>query len=131
VGGRCGRRGGDPRDTRDHTLCVFAGSGNPAPLVYGGEIPAGPNWRSTSRGFLYRDTAGTSDGFIAGVLRQGFAGRAARAVVKAKGPLANPPPLPLATPVTAQLRGSNGSCFGITFVAPSVNTGERFRARAE
>jgi hypothetical protein len=51
--------------------------------------------------------------------------------LKAKGANVAPPAPELATPVTAQLVGTNGQCFGATFATPSVNTGGKFRASGQ
>jgi hypothetical protein len=124
---------GFPSLYTDFTLCVFAGPGSAPPLVYRGEIPAGANWypSSTYTRWRYVDESGANDGFVKGILQEGFPAGDARASLKAKGANVDPPPLEFATPVTAQLRGNNGSCFGATFATPLINSARRFKARGQ
>ena len=41
------------------------------------------------------------------------------------------PVLPLTPPVTVQLQGANGQCWGATYSAPSVNDTGEFKAQTD
>jgi len=118
---------GIPSQFTSYRLCIFAGPGSAPPLVYEGSIPVSSLWSLRNYKYLYKDKTGANDGFTLGIL-QAPLGRPARVVLKAKGANVAPPAPALATPVTAQLLGTNGQCYGATFATPSVNAAGRFRA---
>ena len=109
---------------------MFAGPGSAPPLVYEGAIPASSLWSLKGYKYLYKDKTGANDGFVLGQL-QGYPGRPAKVVLKAKGANVAPPTPVLATPVTAQLVNTSGECFGATFATPSINSAGKFRASGQ
>lgn len=126
---------GDPLNTDDYALCLYAG----ATLVFPGTAPAGgtclgvPCWRPLgTTGLKYGDKEMTPEGAKLLLLKSGVSGRA-KTTLNGKGvhlsdhPLGLPAP-PLALPVRAQLQGENGVCFEATFSAPTLNQPGTFKA---
>jgi cysteine-rich repeat protein len=98
---------GTPTSTTPYALCIYAGTSS---AIFRAAIPAGANWTSVSKGFLYKDKAGTPDGITKVLLKAGEGG-AAKALVKGKG--LNLPDLPagsLTLPFLVRLAGAN-KCF--------------------
>lgn len=117
-------------------VCLFDGNGSGHDLVLEARVPGGgtcagkPCWKAAgSKGFKYKDKAGTRRGITKLILKSGDAGKAVM-VLKGKGASIQPPPLPLsnAPEVTLQVRNDLGACFGTVFPAPaSSNDGSGFK----
>jgi hypothetical protein len=138
---------GDPRTTDAYELCVYDGT---ASLVMHATAPAGascpsgssadqsvsrPCWKETTRGFRYVDKARAPLWLQKVVLERGLASGTARIVVKGKGAAFAAPSLPLAQPLTVQLKNSSGLCWEATYAGPATkNTAGppgRFRDTAD
>lgn len=122
---------GDPPAGDGYTLCAFDGSGTElvAATVASGGCARPPCWRQRGDGYVYRDESGTG-GIRSVRLRPGSDG-AALIEVGGRGATLGLPALPLVTPVTVQLLGSQGVCWEAIYDAPVArNAPPRFRARA-
>ena len=104
-----------------------------------GSCGARPCWKGAgqppgSAGFRYRDRSGTPDGLQSLRIEPGVDGEA-KFLVKGKGDLLDPGPLPASSPVAvrAQLGSDAGACFEATFSASGVlrNDGEWLELRAD
>lgn len=129
---------GSPAEDTDYALCVYDGTDAPvlrldAPA--GGSCGGKPCWKASGKpgqetGFVYKDTAGASDGVRSLVLKAHES--KAKLALAAKG--ANVPAPALGSgvplPVRAQLVHSGGACWGASFGEPDVkhNDGERLKA---
>ncbi|TMA74933.1 MAG: hypothetical protein E6J77_23790 [Deltaproteobacteria bacterium] len=80
--------------------------------------------------YTYRDGKRTPDGLARLVLTAGGAGDASIAAISS-GVNLRMPVLPLTPPVTVQLQGANGQCWGATYSAPSVNDTGEFKAQTD
>jgi cysteine-rich repeat protein len=122
---------GLPTGTTNYTLCLYSGTSSATVA-----LPAGPNWTPLgTKGFKYKDPAGSPDGAQKATLKSGAAAKA-KALVKGKG--TNLPDLvgapALVLPVTAQLvNDANSVCFGGAFDAGDVlkNDARQFKAKAQ
>lgn len=74
----------DPVTTTDYALCVYDESSVTPQLVMERIVPAGSGWAPNSKGFKYKDAAGTSAGFTKVILKSGD-DLAAKIIVKGKG----------------------------------------------
>jgi photosystem II stability/assembly factor-like uncharacterized protein len=126
---------GDPNGTTAFALCVYDGAVGGDVLVYRGRpgppCSKSPCWTDVSTGWRFKSPGGT-DGVTRVVLKSGTDGRA-KIQVKAKGAPLAVGPLPLAsTPsVSAELRSSDGACWGATFSTALKNSSDRFSARSD
>jgi len=119
-------------------VCVYDQSASPQPLLdlavsSGGTCAAKPCWKATgTKGFAYKDKAGTSAGVTGLKLRSGVDGKAGLRV-KGAGSALGVPTLPLTTPVTVQLLVGDemaSECWQTTFTSePTSATTTKFRAR--
>ena len=115
---------GDPTDTNDVSFCLFDESGPSSSLLFRAALPAGPPWRPTGRGYVFRDPTFGSDGAGSISLVGGDAGRT-KLIFKGKGeslsarPYGLPSP-PLALPLRAQLQVEGGACFETRHDASAV-----------
>jgi len=115
---------GDPVATTAYALCVYAQSGVATTLAASLQLPGGascaggPCWRESSRGFTFRDRAGAHSGVTAAKLVGGPTGLP-QFLVKAKGPNVGALGLPMAPPVRAELRNSEGMCWSADSWCPS------------
>lgn len=121
----------DPTMTATYALCLYAGS--TASLIGRAEVqPSGSLWRVGSKGYTYKDKAGTSGGVTRLKLKAGAA-NTSQAQVIGKGANLSDFTLPIASidlPVIVQLRNSDtGMCWGSTFAMPRKNDGKVFNAR--
>jgi len=115
---------GDPTDTNDVSFCLFDESGPSASLLFRASLPAGPPWRPTGRGYVFRDPTFGSDGIGGVSLVGGDAGRT-KLIFKGKGESLSGrsyglPSPPLALPLRAQLQVEGGACFETRHDASAV-----------
>jgi hypothetical protein len=124
----------DPITAANYSLCFYAGA-TPA-LLQSIEVPfSGTKWTAIStKGYKYKDPAGTEDGITKIIVKSGAAGKS-KAIVKGKG-MALPDfdtDLPIAMadlPLIVQLRNNgNGMCFEGTFATPKKNLLTQFNAK--
>lgn len=116
---------GEPALDDVYSLCLYAGSAQA--LVAAADLPAGTRWRLLdSGGYLYK---GPSDeGMRYAALKPGALGGSS-AMAKGKGAGLPDPLLPLAAPVTVQLRrADDGLCLGSTFADAEHNRADRYKA---
>lgn len=121
---------GEPRTSTSWDVCVFDDYGYGS-LLSSMTVPAGgtcggkPCWRPTTRGYRYRDGAGTRDGVKSLVLE---AGRKRSISVRAAAgvPIDG---LPATTPVLVQVKGSEGQCWEATMDETLINGPTELRAR--
>jgi 6-phosphogluconolactonase (cycloisomerase 2 family) len=128
---------GDPiASATDYALCVYDGSAASQPrlaaVVPGAAGCAGkPCWRSRRAGQLaYNDPPRTRDGIQKIALRAGADGDA-RAQVDGKGANLRLGGLPLAGPVTVQLRTAGGACWQATYGTALRNDAGRYKAKSD
>jgi hypothetical protein len=125
---------GDPTVSATYALCFYSGA---TPTLIGGTSipPAGGKWSAIgTKGYKYKDPAGTNDGITKIIVKGGAAGKS-KALVKGKG--ANLPDfdtdLPVAAsdlPVIVQLRNNaSGVCWGGSFANPKKNQLDQFNAK--
>jgi hypothetical protein len=122
---------GDPVHTDAYVLCVYGQPSGITSTLLRATIPAGPSWKATrTSGFTYTDKLGTAAGVTSITLKTGEDGRAS-VQLKGEGPNLELPTLPLAPPVTVQLR-SRGECWGAGYVSAGVqrNTETEFRGQS-
>ncbi len=118
-----------------YVTCVYDSSANGQPLVRmnlgaGGNCDMGLCWKATSKGFLYRNKSGTSDGVTLMKLLSGLDGQAC-IQVKGKGDRLPPLMLGLTLPVTVQLMITDGvttGCWQTVFTDASKNDASMFVA---
>ncbi len=126
---------GDPLTSASYALCIYDGA------VLKLEVRVGPSatlWKAVgTKGFLFSDSAGASDGVAKAKLLGGAAGKSK---LQVKGSGTN---LPMPTPVsgtqfftnlsgvTAQLREANGECYETAFTPAQVikNDGTQLKAK--
>lgn len=120
---------GDPRNTTGYALCVYDGGGglHTATAPAGGTCAGRACWSSAARGFRYRDKDRTPDGIDRLTLDVRGPGDT-RIAIKALGENLDTPAIPLALPVTVELRNADGVCWQSTFGAAGRNAAGRFRA---
>jgi hypothetical protein len=124
---------GDPLTTTGYALCFF---GDVSVPLLRAAAPANADcsrrsacWHATARGFRYHVRSGSPDGLSSISLRAGGPGRA-RIIVKGMGRKLDLPPLPLAVPITVQLRRTDGSgpCWSAVHDFVVRNRADRFVA---
>jgi cysteine-rich repeat protein len=118
----------DPLVATDYALCLYAGTTNAA--LGGASIPAGAGWSAIgAKGFKFKGSS--PNGVSLALLKGGAAGKS-KALAKGKGAALPDPMLPLAYPVTVQLR-KDGSplCLESVFVVADEkkNTATQFKAK--
>jgi hypothetical protein len=123
---------GRPDVDDDYELCVFDTSSPTGALLLAARVPAGADWRPTSKGFKYKSASLAPDGVQSVALTSGDFGKA-KMSVKGKGDLLPLPvsvePLPL--PLLMQLQGEAGGCWEARFSNPTSNDGKKFKARSD
>ena len=75
-------------------------------------------------GFVYKDEEATPDGITGLTLKEGLVPGKAKVSLKGKGVNVDTPDLPLALPVTVQLRAANGVCWESVHSAPAQKNDE-------
>lgn len=122
---------GSPTTTTPYELCVFDTHAGVPERLLSTVIPPGPAWSAFSRGFRYRDRAGSAGGISSIVLKTGVDGSAS-INLKAKGPSFTAPTLPLAADPRVIVQLLNGSaCFEARYPAGTLNSATKFNAKAE
>jgi len=126
---------GSPTTITAYQLCIYDGASS---LVSSTAIPAGgtcagkPCWSEKSSGFKYADKDATPNGITKITLKQGLAPGVAKIGLKGKGTNLNLPGLPLAQPVTVQLRNGDGVCWEAVYGAPAgKNDGAQFKDKSD
>jgi hypothetical protein len=117
-----------------YALCVYQGGAPSNPILSAAVPPGGscggrPCWKATgTKGFGYKDRAGSAGGITKIKLKAGEEGKS-RIILKAAGPSLALPALPLSpyTTLTVQLVNGNEECFEAVYAAPAVhNDGRKF-----
>ncbi len=126
---------GTPTTSTGYQLCIYDGGAN---LVSSSAIPAAgvcagkACWTGNVSGFKYADKEGTPDGVTKLVLKQGLAPGKAKIMLKGRGANLNLPALPLAEPVTVQLRNGDGVCWEAVYSAPpNKNDPTQFKDKSD
>jgi hypothetical protein len=119
-------------------VCLYDASPSPQPLLDVGALAGGlcagvPCWKAAgSKGYAYKDKAGSSAGLTLMKLKSGELGKA-KALVKAKGVNLDLPALPLVGPVVVQLIADDEltpQCWQSTFSnPPKKNDATQFKAK--
>ena len=133
---------GNPAQASLLGVCLYDATDT---LVFDGRIPPGgdcgtkPCWKALgtpagSKGYTYKQKAGTPDGIQKLVLKPGEAGKTKIVVKGGKENLAASPtgfaPLPLALPARVQLQSSTGTCWEAVFETASSVTNVSLRAKS-
>jgi len=118
---------GVPAGTTNYALCIYAAGS----LIDEPEIAANFYLWSPlgTRGYQYKDPAGTSDG-IRKLRLQSGADAKARILIKGKGMNLPDPTLELPLPVTFQLVNSSNICFEAVYDSPAVDNNNKARFKA-
>jgi hypothetical protein len=105
----------DPTDTAQYTLCLYAGTTSAA-IARAVVAPGPAAWSPIgTKGFLFKDDSAVQDGMQKIVLKDSGPNNA-KILVKGEGAHLPDPVLPLALPVTVQLRNSDtGICWAGTY----------------
>lgn len=132
--------GDPPQGNPFYQFCVY--DGRPVGLdllphgVYRGQ-PTPPCassgcWRESSTGWKFKSPTGGADGIKGISLKEGLVPLKAKVQVKAKGGFGQGVlPFDESLPVTAQLRTSNGQCWGATFSAPTKHDAVQFVGKSD
>lgn len=119
---------GDPTNAASYALCVYAGTSST--LIADAALPPGPSWSARgAKGYKFKGTS--PDGLSLAILQGGAIGKS-RALVRGRGVALPDPTLPLAYPVTIQLkRDGSPFCLESTFTPANEarNTATQFKAR--
>jgi len=124
---------GSPTTASHYTMCLYDQNSRKlrATAPAGGMCGTKPCWKASRGGFRYADKAATGDGLTKIILKPGEAGKAKISLME-KGANLRLPTLPLSTPVTVQLKRSDGnSCWEGTFSAPATNSSGAFSGRSD
>jgi cysteine-rich repeat protein len=124
---------GTPGKGTGFLLCVFDQSGDVKLSAQTGGNPCSGRacWRELPTGYRYLDPDGTPDGLLKLQARAGAPGEA-RLVVKGRGADLDMPPLGFSTPVTVQLRRSDGAgCWEAVYSTPTSSDPLQFKAKSD
>jgi cysteine-rich repeat protein len=124
---------GAPGHGTGFVLCVFDQSGLKlsASTLDSGACAGRACWRELPTGYRYVDPDGTSDGLLKLQARAGEPG-AARLAVRGRGARLRLPPLTLSTPVSVQLRRSDGGgCWQAVYSTPTKADSLQFKAKSD
>ena len=125
--------------TPQYALCVYDEVGG-APVSRLKAVAAGDAdcadracWIETSKGWRLKNTSGASDGIVAIKLIAGSEAGRSKVLVKLKGSYLTTPALPFASDpsVVAQVRSSDGQCYGAVFSSPTKNDTQGYRAKSD
>jgi hypothetical protein len=126
---------GTPNGGTTYTLCVWDHTASGTIVAYRGRaLPpctTSPCWKLLTSGWKLKSPGGP-DGITDVVLRSGLTGKA-KLQVKAKGAPLSLPALPLARSpsVVAEVRTSDGACWGAVFSTAAKNDGRQFSAKSD
>ncbi len=122
---------GDPITTTEYELCVFDELGGVPSVALEAHIPAGVAWKTTTRGYKYKDKSALARGVHSIVLKQGVDG-ASSIIVKGKASNLTMPALPLSqdTKVTVQFSNEN-ACWEGNYSTNTSNEAGQFKARSD
>ena len=127
---------GDPLAAAIYDLCLYDATGV---LVADANVPAGglcgakgpkPCWKAARPGFVYANKGATPDGVTKLTLSAGVVGKA-KLAAQAKGHNLVLPGLPLALPVTVQLKSTAGVCWEARYSTAAKNDPGQFKAKAD
>jgi hypothetical protein len=126
---------GAPNDTTAYALCVYDGTASGTVLAYRGRpLPpckSSPCWVERATGWKFKSPGG-ADGVTGVDLKSDVAGKA-RLQLTTKAPSLALPTFPLtkSPSVVAELRTSDGACWGATFSSALRSDAERFTAKSD
>jgi len=117
----------DPTATAIYAMCVYENGVLTTTLAV---PPSASLWKSIStKGFKYKDTAGSSFG-IQKILLHGSTSSTSKVLVKGKGSLLPNPAVPLTLPVEVQVINSDtGVCFDATYTTFKKNSEGLFKGK--
>jgi len=126
-------------DTPRYALCVYDESGGtPSSVLHAvadGDADCADRacWKETSTAWTLKNKDGAPDGVVALKLREGLVAGKSKVQVKLKGAQLAAPSLPLTSDsrVVAQVRTTDGQCFGAAFSTPTRNDGVAYRAKSD
>ena len=118
---------GDPTAGSDFELCVYQASG---PEVLSIPALAGSKWSAITSGYRFKDKTRSPGGAQVAKIKAGEEGKT-KLKLKGKGGNLSMPVLGLSLPVTAQLRNSEGACWGATFSSPTKNDPDSFKSKSD
>jgi cysteine-rich repeat protein len=127
---------GTPATGTAYTLCVYDDATVAPRLVFAGQARVGGMcegkacWRERPSGWKYKAPDGAPQGITHVTVSEGLVPGRASVAVKAKGTLALAP-LPLVPQVVAELRMSEGACFGARFSTATESDGDSFGAKSD
>ncbi|MBX3023936.1 hypothetical protein KF840_03405 [bacterium] len=118
----------DPTGSAGYALCVYAGT--TSALVADAAIPPGAGWSAVgAKGYKFKGSS--PDGLSLVLLKGGVAGKS-KALAKGKGAALPDPALPLAYPVTVQMKKNGSSlCLESTFTAADEKKNEAAQFKAK
>jgi uncharacterized delta-60 repeat protein len=131
--------GTPPAGTPTYALCVYDESGGVPSRAFAG-VPSGDAdcsdgacWTESTKAWKLKNKAGLPDGIVVMKLQEGLVAGKSKVQVKAKGAHLVVPSLPLSSDpsVVAEVRTSDGQCFGATFSTPIVNDAAQYRATSD
>ena len=116
---------GDPLTTDSYAFCLYDNTGLQveATVAPGGTCGGRPCWSEKVFSYTYKDKALSQGGTFSIFLKQGLIDGLAKFVVKVNG--ANITTMPsldtLQSPVTVQLKNSQGICWGAVYTFPPAS----------
>jgi hypothetical protein len=122
-----------------YALCVYDLSGGSPGSIFkataSGDADCADQacWTEDKRGWRLKNKGGAPDGIVQLKLTAGDVDGKSKVQVKLKGSSLVVPSLPLANDpsVVAQVRSSDGQCYGAVFSTPSKNDGITYRAKSD
>jgi hypothetical protein len=118
----------DPTSSASYALCIYAGTANA--LIADAALPPGSGWSASgTKGYKFKGTS--PDGLTKTILKGGAAGKS-KAIAKGKGATLPDPTLPLAYPVTVQLKKDGSAlCLESSFTSADEkkNDATQFKAK--
>jgi hypothetical protein len=116
---------GDPTQSTDYQLCLYAERGGPPDLVTEPGARAGSSWHSANGGFRFRARRSDRDDGLTRVRLRARDGARGGVAVEGRGRALDLPdlPVPNGTDIHVQLHNSDGECWGASFTGePRRNT---------
>ena len=124
---------GNPAIGTSYQVCVYDGTTlrMSLPLPAGGACAGRPCWKENGSGFQYSDKSNLR-GVSRLTLKSGAVPGKAKILLKGRGENLAMPPLPIAEPVTVQIRNSAGVCWDAVFSAPSIrNQADQYKDKSD